>query len=52
MRHGSYRVDDRHLYLPRGIKVKCKGELRRGGQGRLEIAYDEAGEAWRGFYER
>ncbi|MEM3602696.1 MAG: transposase, partial [Candidatus Bathyarchaeia archaeon] len=45
-----YRVDDKNIYLPKGLKLKYKGELRwHGKQGRLEIIYDDADEVWRGF---
>jgi len=50
VRNDCYRIDDEYLYLPKGLKLKYKGELRwRGKQGRLEIVYDEVDEVWRGF---
>jgi len=37
----------RYLYLPNGIKVRYKGELKwRGEEGRLEIMYDEVDAGW------
>jgi transposase len=39
-----------YMYLPKGLKLKYKGELKwMGKQGRLEIIYDEVDEVWRGF---
>jgi putative transposase len=50
VRSDCYRIDDKHLHLPKGLKLKYKGELKwRGRQGRLEIIYDEVDEVWRGF---
>jgi putative transposase len=50
VRGDCYRVDKGCLYLPKGLKLRYKGELKwRGKQGRLEIAYDEADEKWRGL---
>ncbi|MCW4008567.1 MAG: transposase [Candidatus Bathyarchaeota archaeon] len=50
VRNDCYRVDDKNIYLPKGLKLKYKGELRwHGKQGRLEIIYDDADEVWRGF---
>jgi len=42
VRKDCYRIDERYLYLPDGIKLRYKGELKwRGEKGRLEIMYDE-----------
>jgi putative transposase len=50
VRSDCYRIDNEHLYLPKGLKLRSKGKLKwRGKQGRLEIAYDEVDEVWRGF---
>jgi putative transposase len=50
IRNDCYRIDDEYMYLPKGLKLKYKGELKwNGKQGRLEIIYDEADEVWRGF---
>jgi len=50
VRKDCYSFDKRYLYLPDGIKVRYKGELKwRGEQGRLEIIYDETDKVWRGF---
>ena len=50
VRNDCYRIDDKHLYLPKGLKLKYKGELKWNGKlGRLEIIYDEIDEVWRGF---
>ena len=50
VRNDCYRIDDEHLYLPKGLKLKYKGELKWAGkQRRLEIAYDDVDEVWRGF---
>ena len=50
VRNDCYRIDDEHMYLPKGLKLKYKGELKwMGKQGRLEIVYDEVDEVWRGF---
>ncbi len=50
IRSDCYRVDDEYLYLPKGLRLRYKGELKwHGMQGRLEIIYDDVDEAWRGF---
>jgi putative transposase len=50
VRNDCYRIDDEYMYLPKGLKLKYKGELKwMGKQGRLEIIYDEVDEVWRGF---
>jgi putative transposase len=50
VRNDCYRIGDEHLHLPKGLRLKYKGELRWiGKQGRLEIVYDEVDEVWRGF---
>jgi len=50
VRNDCYRIGDKYIYLPKGLKLKYKGDLKwRGKQGRLEIAYDEVDEVWRGF---
>jgi putative transposase len=50
VRNDCYSIDDEHLYLPKWLKLKYKGELKwKGKPGRLEIVYDEVDEVWRGF---
>jgi putative transposase len=50
VRNDCYRIDDEYMYLPKGLKLKYKGELKwNGKQGRLEIIYDEVDDVWRGF---
>jgi putative transposase len=50
LRNDCYKIDDKYIYLPRGLKLKYKGMLKWSGkQGRLEIIYDEVDEVWRGF---
>jgi putative transposase len=50
VRNDCYRIDDEYMYLPNGLKLKYKGELKWiGKHGRLEIIYDEVDEVWRGF---
>jgi len=50
VRNDCYRIDDKHLHLPKGLRLEYKGELKwRGKPGRLEIIYDEVDEVWRGF---
>jgi len=50
IRNDCYRIDDKYLYLPKGLKLKYEGELRwKGKQGRLEIVYDDVDKVWRGF---
>jgi len=50
IRNDCYRIDDKYLYLPKGLKLKYKGRLKwHGKQGRLEIIYDKVDEVWRGF---
>jgi len=50
VRNDCYKVIDGYLYLPNGIKVKYKGNIRwKGKQGRLEIFYDRVDKVWRGF---
>jgi len=42
IRNDCYRIDKEHLYLPKGIKLRYKGDLEwKGKQGRLEIVYDD-----------
>jgi putative transposase len=49
-RNDCYRIDYEYIYLPKGLKLKYKGELRWIGKpGRLKIVYDEVDEVWRGF---
>jgi putative transposase len=48
VRNDCYRIGDEHLHLPKGLRLKYKGELRWIGKpGRLEIVYDEVDEVWR-----
>jgi putative transposase len=50
VRNDCYKVIDGYLYLPNGINVKYKGNIRwKGKQGRLEIFYDRVDKVWRGF---
>jgi putative transposase len=50
VRNDCYRIDEKYLCLPKGLKLRCKGRLKwKGKQGRLEIVYDELDEVWRGF---
>jgi len=50
IRNDCYRIDDKYLYLPKGLKLRYKGKLKwHGKQGRLEIIYDDVDEVWRGF---
>jgi len=50
LRNDCYKIDDKYIYLPKGLKLKYKGMLKwKGKQGRLEIVYDEVDEVWRGF---
>ena len=50
IRNDCYRIDDKYLYLPKGLKLRYWGRLKwRGRQGRLEIIYDEVDGVWRGF---
>ncbi len=50
IRNDSYKIDDKYLYLPRGLRLRYKGKLKwKGRQGRLEIIYDNVDEVWRGF---
>ncbi|MGC8937242.1 MAG: RNA-guided endonuclease InsQ/TnpB family protein, partial [Candidatus Methanomethylicaceae archaeon] len=50
VRNDCYKIDERYIYLPKGLKLKYKGKLKwKGKQGRLEIIYDEVDEVWRGF---
>ena len=50
VRKDCYRLDNKHLYLPKRLKLKYKGKLKwHGKQGRLEIIYDEVDRVWRGF---
>ena len=50
IRNDCYRIDKEHLYLPKGLKLRYKGDLEwRGKQGRLEIVYDDVDDVWRGF---
>jgi len=50
VRNDCYRIDDEHIYLPKGLKLKYRGMLKwKGKPGRLEIVYDEVEKMWRGF---
>ncbi|MBS7627562.1 transposase [Candidatus Bathyarchaeota archaeon] len=50
VRNDCYKIDYKHLYLPKGLKLKYKGKLKwHGKQGRLEIVYDNVDKVWRGF---
>jgi putative transposase len=50
VRNDCYRIDDKHIYLPKGLKLKYRGMLKwKGKPGRLEIVYDEVDKMWRGF---
>jgi len=50
VRNDCYRIDDEYLYLPKGLRLKYKGDLKwKGKKGRLEIIYDEVDKVWRGF---
>ncbi|MEM3438049.1 MAG: transposase [Nitrososphaerales archaeon] len=50
VRNDCYKVDDKYIYLPKGLKLKYKGKLKwHGKQGRFEIIYDNVDEVWRGF---
>ena len=50
IRNDCYRIDDKYLHLPKGLRLKYKGELKwNGKQGRLEIIYDKVDEVWSGF---
>jgi len=49
VRNDCYRIDDKHIYLPKGLKLKYRGVLKwKGKPGRLEIVYDEVEKMWRG----
>jgi len=46
----SYRIREGNLYLPRGLSISFKGELKwTGKQGRLEVAWDSLLRKWRVF---
>ena len=50
IRNDCYRIDDKYVYLPKGLKLRYWGKLKwHGKRGRLEIIYDEVDEVWRGF---
>jgi putative transposase len=50
IRNDCYEIDDKHIYLPKGLKLKYKGILKwKGKPGRLEIVYDKVEKMWRGF---
>jgi len=50
VRNDCYRIDNKYLYLPKGLKLRYKGRLKwYGKQGRLEIVYDYVDRVWRGF---
>ncbi|MGC9165511.1 MAG: hypothetical protein ACP5GU_07300 [Thermoprotei archaeon] len=50
VKNDCYRIDDKYLYILRGLKLEYQGELKwYGKQGRLEIIYDEVDGVWRGF---
>jgi putative transposase len=50
VRNDCYKVIDGYLYLPNGIKLRYKGNIKwKGKQGRLEIFYDRIDKVWRGF---
>jgi len=51
VRNDCYKLlNDGYLYLPKGIKLEYRGNIRwKGKQGRLEILYDSIDKVWRGF---
>ncbi|MEM3065812.1 MAG: transposase [Nitrososphaerota archaeon] len=50
IRNDCYKFDEEYIYLPKGLKLKYKGELKwHGRKGRLEIIYDDTDKVWRGF---
>ena len=50
IRNDCYRLGDKYLYLPKGLKLKYWGRPKwHGKQGSLEIIYDEVDGVWRGF---
>jgi putative transposase len=50
VRSDCYTINNEYPYLPKGLRLKYKGELKwKGKHGRLEIVYDEVDEVWRGF---
>ncbi|MCD6509165.1 MAG: transposase [Thermoprotei archaeon] len=50
IRNDCYRIDDKYIYLPKGLKLRYWGKPKwHGKQGRLEVIYDEVDEVWRGF---
>jgi len=50
IRNDCYRIDKKHLYLPRGLRLRYWGKLKwYGKKGRLEIIYDDVDMVWRGF---
>jgi putative transposase len=50
IRNDCYEIDDKHIYLPKGLRLKYRGVLKwKGKPGRLEIVYDEVNKVWRGF---
>jgi len=50
LRNDCYKIEDTYLKLPKGLKLRIKGEPKwHGKQGRLEVTYDEVDEVWRGF---
>jgi len=50
VRNDCYKLKNGFLHLPKRLKLRIKGELkRRGRQGRLELIYDDIDKVWRGF---
>ena len=50
MRSDCYRIDDKHLHLPKGLRLKHRGVLKwMGRQRRLEMIYEDVDGVWRGF---
>jgi len=47
VRNDCYKIDEKYLYLPKGLKLKYSGVLKwKGKPGRLEIVYDEVDKVW------
>jgi len=50
VRNDCYRLEGGFLHLPKGLRLKIKGDFKwHGEQRRLEIIYDDVDEVWRGF---
>ena len=50
IRNDTYRLGDKYLELPFGLRVEWKGKNRwKGKQGRLEIQYDDLSGQWYAF---